>query len=872
MTAARQVTEADPSAGLSQPVVQGWIARRYRYLFTVECARSPEALALAGLDNGVLPDAATRRALAARFLAGTDPEEVSGEQPDPPDPHLVGLTLVFAPGLLTGLLPDLALCDVWPLMHARFGLRVIAADAHPMRGCQANVADLAAALTQGVGYDEAGHFHGPGEATPPEGDVLVVAYSKGGPDTLALLAERPELAGRIRAVVGWAPAFLGSPFADEVLALQLRDPRTLDRAQRALAAFGPALTGGERDHFDRRIDEYDPTGAVRDLTREQRSQWWAAHLAAIAATGIPFLTVAADAGLADHKAEAGADDGSDLQLRVPDTRLDLPWFVALAVVRTDHWDIAYPHRTPGTREPHTSTHSFQPFPRAAAMAALIRTLAEVGLLAPRARSPRASTPELAPQAAVSVPGPPPAPPAPTAVTAEAEPAVASAPSTRTDRVVADSARILAAWLYRSLEVHRVEPQPEGPVLALVNHGGGFEDPVVTIAASRRMPRFVARDVIWRVPGAAQVMRAVGAIPIHRRADSPTGGVDNHASFEAVTEALADGQLVAIFPEGESIDTPGVHQLRTGAARMALAAHTTGVRGVQIQPTGLHYLDKGGLRSRAFVKVGPALHLDDLLAELGGVPADTTGQHALVRALTAQFTEALRAVSPEFRDWGQARDLQAAAVIALRSAEDSRPTSGILASYGNAARLAALLEKAPEDLVQAVTRALRDYEEDLHALGLTDADVAGHTALRGHLARRAAQLAVAVPAAAATLPANAPGFVVASLVGRLPIAPPTMATVKPMAAIVAFPAGWTWYALRGRDRRPGRVLTRYLAAQVGLAAALVVADRAEALTRAGRASLVARRYPTDQVSAHRHAVLDAVTHAAKVAARSAGVAE
>ena len=227
------------------------------------------------------------------------------------------------------------------------------------------------------------------------------------------------------------------------------------------------------------------------------------------------------------------------------------------------------------------------------------------------------------------------------------------------------------------------------------------------------------------------------------------------------------------------------------------------------------------------------------------------------------------MSPEFRDWGQARDLQAAAAIALRSAEDSRPTSGILASYGNAARLAALLERAPEDHVQAVTRALRDYEDDLDALGLADADVAGHTALRGHLARRAVQLAVAGPAAATTLPANAPGFVVASLVGRLPIAPPTMATVKPMTAMVAFPAGWTWYALSGRDRRPGRVLTRYLAAQVGLAATLVVADRAEALTRAGRASWVARRYPTAQVSLHRRAVLNAVTHAAEAAAQSGG---
>lgn len=867
--AARQSVDVDPGGSLANPLVKGWIARRYRYLFTVECARSPEALAMAGLDVGVLPDAETRRQVAARFLAGSDPGEVAGEQPDPPDPQLAGLTLLFAPGLLTGLLPDLALSDVWPVIRARFGLRVIAADAHPMRGCRANAADLAAALTHGVGHDEAGRLVGLGQATPPAGDVLVVAYSKGAPDTLAMLAERPELAVRIRAVVGWAPAFLGSQVADEVLTLQLRDPRTLPLAHRALAAFGPALTGGERDRFDRRIDEYDATGAVRDLTRGQRSQWWAEHRGAIEATGIPFFTVAADAGPDGHEARADADGGSDLQLHVADTRLDLPLFVALAVLRTDHWDIAYPHRTASGHAQRASTHPFRPFPRAAAMAALIRTLAEVGLLAPSAGGARAST-EPAQGAAALVPGPPPAPIASAAGVAEAQTTVASAPMTRTDRVVAVATRLLIGWLYRSVEVHRVEPQPEGPVLALVNHGGGFEDPVLTIAANRRMPRFVARDIIWRVPGAARVMRAVGAIPIHRRADSPTGGVDNHASFEAVTHALADGQLVAIFPEGDSIDAPAVHQLRTGAARMALAAHTAGVRGLRVQPIGLHYLDKGGLRSRAFIKVGPALEVDGLLTQLGGPPSDTTSEHALVRALTAQFADELRSVSPQFRDWSQSRDLHAAAAIALRSADDARQTSGILASYGNAARLADLLQDAPDDHVAAVIRALHEYEDDLDAMGLTDADVAGGTALRGHLARRALQLALAVPAAAATLPANAPGLLVAALIGRLPIAPPTMATVKPMTAMVAFPAGWSWYALHGRQRGPGRVLTRYLAAQVGLAATLVVADRAGSLTRAGRASLAARRYPAAQMGTHRSAVLDAVTHAAQAAAQSAGL--
>ena len=238
VAAARQVIGADPGAGLSHPVVQGWIGRRYRYLFTVECARSAEALALAGLDIGRAAgrgDAPSTRGPVPGWVRSRG----SGRRAAGSAGPAVGrVTLLFAPGLLTGLLPDLALCDVWPLMHARFGLRVIAADAHPMRRCGANVADLAAALTQGVGYDESGHFRGPGEATSPAGDVLVVAYSKGGPDTLALLAERPELAGRIRAVVGWAPAFLGSPVADEVLSAAAARPSD--------ARPGPTRAGGFR--------------------------------------------------------------------------------------------------------------------------------------------------------------------------------------------------------------------------------------------------------------------------------------------------------------------------------------------------------------------------------------------------------------------------------------------------------------------------------------------------------------------------------------------------------------------------------------------------------------------------------------------------
>ncbi len=39
----------------------------------------------------------------------------------------------------------------------------------------------------------------------------------------------------------------------------------------------------------------------------------------------------------------------------------------------------------------------------------------------------------------------------------------------------------------------------GPVAAVSNHFGGLADAVLLVDASPRLPRIVARDVIWKVP-------------------------------------------------------------------------------------------------------------------------------------------------------------------------------------------------------------------------------------------------------------------------------------------------------------------------------------------------------------------------------------
>jgi hypothetical protein len=53
------------------------------------------------------------------------------------------------------------------------------------------------------------------DAIPPK-DIFVIAYSKGMPDLLVLLAKRPDLKKRIRCIFNWAGAPGGSYLADSL--------------------------------------------------------------------------------------------------------------------------------------------------------------------------------------------------------------------------------------------------------------------------------------------------------------------------------------------------------------------------------------------------------------------------------------------------------------------------------------------------------------------------------------------------------------------------------------------------------------------------------------------------------------------------------
>ncbi len=74
-------------------------------------------------------------------------------------------------------------------------------------------------------------------------------------------------------------------------------------------------------------------------------------------------------------------------------------------------------------------------------------------------------------------------------------------------------RGLARLVYRDIDVRLpASAFADGPVLAVANHFGGLSDGVLLIDASPRMPRVIARDLIWKVPVVGQLATAVGHDP------------------------------------------------------------------------------------------------------------------------------------------------------------------------------------------------------------------------------------------------------------------------------------------------------------------------------------------------------------------------
>ena len=435
--------------------------------------------------------------------------------------------------------------------------------------------------------------------------------------------------------------------------------------------------------------------------------------------------------------------------------------------------------------------------------------------------------------------------------------------TRRERFIKRVVFWAVTMLYRSVEVYQKPGlTSRGPQLGVSNHFGGFADPLVLIRTTDRVPRFVARDVIWRYPIAKQVMNWVKAIPVHKPED--TGRSRNDEMFGSTYQALDEGDLVVIFPEGITVDDPAIAPIKTGAARIALGARAQGVEGIMIVPAGIHYEDKATLRSKVFVRIGNEIELDadiDKYVERGK-PATAENRQAVVE-LTEDIERRLRATAPNFRDWDEERALTEAARVSLRTGLSKREE----VDYGAEQRVAAMLARRPAPAKRKVESAVRTYDHDLEALGLNDRQFLfslGSTRSFLWLLVRTAVLAVLLlPFFLIGVVINAVPMLLVWLVGRLRVAPAMMATLKPIAAVLFFLVTWGIWVWRGAEQGGAVGAAAILVLlPVYLFAVIAFAERGSLLIRAVAGWRRARSASSlrDQIMDDRAAVVDAVIEA------------
>jgi 1-acyl-sn-glycerol-3-phosphate acyltransferase len=108
---------------------------------------------------------------------------------------------------------------------------------------------------------------------------------------------------------------------------------------------------------------------------------------------------------------------------------------------------------------------------------------------------------------------------------------------------------------------------DGAAILVLNHVSHL-DPMydaVFVHKLRRVPRFLAKDSLFKPFLLKQVLNGSGQIPVFR------GSADAKDSLRAANEALANGKMVLIYPEGTITKDPDGWPMyaRTGVARLAL---------------------------------------------------------------------------------------------------------------------------------------------------------------------------------------------------------------------------------------------------------------------------------------------------------------
>jgi glycerol-3-phosphate O-acyltransferase / dihydroxyacetone phosphate acyltransferase len=289
-------------------------------------------------------------------------------------------------------------------------------------------------------------------------------------------------------------------------------------------------------------------------------------------------------------------------------------------------------------------------------------------------------------------------------------------STRANPAVRWLARA-ACWVFYRTDTLGAVPA-HCAALLLPNHPNALLDPALVWASAGRDVRFLAKSTLFRGPF-GWILAGAGAIPVYRKIDQGVDTSKNAETFAAVSAALGQGDAICIFPEGLSHSTGRLEPLRTGAARMALAAERAGVA-VSLVPVGLNFDRKTAFRSRVTVVFGTPFSASDLATPASREEERDAGDEAAnVRALTDRIAEHMRRLLIEADPRADAALVER--VDRLYAAARDRPADPAerLARRRTIAEGMSRLRSADPERYDQILMRLRRYDDRLERFGLRD---------------------------------------------------------------------------------------------------------------------------------------------------------
>jgi 1-acyl-sn-glycerol-3-phosphate acyltransferase len=368
------------------------------------------------------------------------------------------------------------------------------------------------------------------------------------------------------------------------------------------------------------------------------------------------------------------------------------------------------------------------------------------------------------------------------------------------RLIVSLVRLALRIYFQRIEVAGLEHVPrETPVIFVLNHPNALVDPVFLLCLAPRRVSFLAKAPLFHMPVIGYLVKALDSLPVYRRQDEGQDITKNEETFVAARKLLAKGGTIGICPEGVSHDEPGLRPIKTGAARISLAAVSTGeVKGLKIVPAGLYYTSKTSFRSSALLYFGAPLSVNPVQLEPDGSPPRDA-----VKQLSQKIEQALREVILD------ARHEEARQTIARAERIFSAETSdGASDSLQDELRLQQRFIKAysvleghqPERLRRLEQRMIR-FEEELQQAGVDAEELSAPSSTWSVFAsifkRSVLFLLMLGPALLGTVahyPAYRLGGYLATKFSR--DSEDIISTIKIISAMLLFPLTWLCLAVTG----------------------------------------------------------------------------